>query len=240
MSAARIAPLGDCALLVRFGEGIDAALNALALAAAAALRAADLPGLREIAPAYASVCVQYDPCAWIDPAGAQSPHARIALRISVLVDNVDAPRGASGAAVVDIPVCYGGDFGPDLDELAGQANLPMDEVIKRHSSCEYSVAMLGFAPGFPYLIGLDPALRAPRRASPRVRVPAGSVAIGGIQTGIYPRELPGGWLLIGRTPLKLFDPGRKPPALFAPGQRVRFRAIDADKFVVDEFAASPE
>ena len=127
-------------------------------------------------------------------------------------------------------MCYGGEYGPDLEAVAVHAGLSPDAVVARHAAGDYSVAMLGFAPGFPYLLGLDPALHAPRRTDPRTRVPAGSVAIGGAQTGIYPRELPGGWNLIGRTPLPLFDPRREPPALLAAGDRVRFRAIDVDGF----------
>jgi KipI family sensor histidine kinase inhibitor len=134
--------------------------------------------------------------------------------------------------MVEIPVCYGGDFGPDLDALASHAKLTAADVIARHTAATYTVAMLGFAPGFPYLFGLDPALEMPRRASPRTRVPAGSVAIGGAQTGIYPSELPGGWQLIGRTPLALFDAQRDPPSLLMPGDRVRFVAIDAAALAV--------
>jgi KipI family sensor histidine kinase inhibitor len=230
MTAARIEALGDCALLISFGERIDLASNTLALAAAAALRAADLPGLRDIAPAYASLCVQYDPAAWFDPAQAESPYALIASRIDEIVHNLPPQSGGPAATPIEIPVRYGGDFGPDLEDLARQVRLSVDEVVARHCAAEYRVAMLGFAPGFPYLLGLDPALHAPRRATPRVRVPTGSVAIGGAQTGIYPRELPGGWLLIGRTPLGLFDAMRDSPALLAPGQRLRFRAQRADEF----------
>jgi KipI family sensor histidine kinase inhibitor len=131
---------------------------------------------------------------------------------------------------VEIPVCYGGECGPDIAAVAEHAGLLRDAVIARHTAAEYTVAMLGFAPGFPYLLGLDPSLQMPRRATPRTRVPAGSVAIGGAQTGIYPRELPGGWHLIGRTPLVLFDPQRELPCLLAPGDRVRFHAIEADEF----------
>jgi KipI family sensor histidine kinase inhibitor len=228
--AARIEPLGDCALLIRFGAGIDAGLNAQALAVAETLRSAGLPGLRDIAPAYASVCVQYDPCVWSDAAGAQSPFACIAARISAIVNDVRTQLVVHDSNIVQIPVCYGGDFGADLDVLAQHAGLAADEVIRRHVAGQYRVAMLGFAPGFPYLLGLDAALHASRRAVPRTHVPAGSVAIGGTQTGIYPRDLPGGWLLIGRTPTKLFDPAREPPALLAPGDQVRFRMIQADEF----------
>jgi KipI family sensor histidine kinase inhibitor len=152
--------------------------------------------------------------------------------LSALVADVAAPASAARADgnVVDVPVCYERAFAPDLHDVAAASGLDAATVVARHCSTTYRVAMLGFAPGFPYLFGLDPALHTPRRASPRTRVPAGSVAIGGAQTGIYPRELPGGWNLIGRTPLRLFAAERDPPALFAPGQHVRFRAIDAREF----------
>ncbi|HET9482549.1 MAG TPA: 5-oxoprolinase subunit PxpB, partial [Xanthomonadales bacterium] len=140
-------------------------------------------------------------------------------------DAVDAvPR------TVVIPVCYGGDSGPDLDAVAKHTGLSAHDVVARHAAGDYRVAMLGFQPGFPYLIGLDPALATPRHATPRPRVAAGSVGIGGAQTGVYPREAPGGWQLIGRTPLALFDAARKPPALLAPGDRVRFEAIPRAAF----------
>jgi KipI family sensor histidine kinase inhibitor len=222
MSDARIQALGDCALLLSFGERLDPALNTLALAAAAALQAADLPGVRDIAPAYASICVQYDPCAWMDGVAGRSPYARIASRISAIVDNMPMPQAETGTATVDIPVCYGAEFGPDLDALAAHAKLSAAEAIARHCAAEYRVAMLGFAPGFAYLLGLDTALHMPRRATPRVRVPAGSVAIGGAQTGVYPLATPGGWHLLGHTSLTMFDPGREPAALLRVGDRVRF------------------
>ncbi|MGH8042081.1 MAG: 5-oxoprolinase subunit PxpB [Rudaea sp.] len=224
-----IEALGDRALLIHLDERIDADVNARALAIAAALRAATLPGVVDVAPAYASVCVQYEPSVWVDGAGAQTPYARIAARLSILMDNA-AVAPVTDAGVIEIPVCYGGTFGPDLAAAAQHAALDADAFVACHSAAEYRVAMLGFTPGFAYLLGLDPRLHLPRRASPRTRVPAGSVAIGGAQTGIYPRETPGGWHLIGRTPLALFDPARDPPALLAPAMRLRFRAIDADEF----------
>jgi KipI family sensor histidine kinase inhibitor len=230
MSSAQIEPLGDCALLIRFGDRISVAVNARALAATAALLQADLPGVREVAPAYASVCVQYDPVVWADPTRQHTPFAHIALHINKLVDNaafIPTPAMRTG---IEIPVRYGGDFGPDLAALAAHAKLTQDAAIARHCAGDYRVAMLGFAPGFPYLLGLDAALHAPRLANPRTRVPTGSVAIGGAQTGIYPRESPGGWQIIGRTPLVLFDSVRDPPALLQPGQHVRFRAINAAEF----------
>jgi len=234
MNDSRIEWLGDRALLLRLGSGIDATLNARTHVAAHALRAANLPGVVDIVPAYASLAVHYDPLAWHDAESEFLPGERLAERVLVLIDSIDLVGkrdvAESKQRIVEIPVCYGGDGGPDLADVARLAKLDEREVIARHAAGSYRVAMLGFAPGFPYLLGLDRTLHAPRRANPRTRVPAGSVAIGGAQTGIYPRELPGGWQIIGRTPLALFDAARDPPALLAPGQHVRFRAIDADEF----------
>lgn len=232
MSAPVVEALGDDALLIRLGERIDDASNRAALALAAALRGAGLPGIDDVAPAYASVCVHYDVASWSSGDPAPSAFDRVAARLQAWLA---APHAAvepdrTTQTPIEIPVCYGGEFGPDLDAVAAHAQLDAEEVASRHAHAEYRVAMLGFMPGFAYLLGLDPALHMPRRASPRTRVPAGSVAIGGGQTGIYPRELPGGWQLIGRTPLTLFDAGRAEPALLQPGQRVRFRTIDAAQF----------
>lgn len=223
-----IEPLSEDALLLRFGAAIDPAINARVHAAAHALREAALPGITDIAPAYASLLVRFDPLVWQDIPDTP-PFAGISARLMALVGGAPKPE-TSHQSTVEIPVCYGGDCGPDLEAVAVHAGLSADAVISRHTAAEYTVAMLGFAPGFPYLLGLDKTLHVPRRANPRTSVPAGSVAIGGAQTGIYPRELPGGWHLLGRTPLALFDQKRDPPALLAPGDRVRFRAIDADEF----------
>lgn len=221
-------PLGDGALLIRLGDRIDAALNDAAIALATALRAAALPGVRDVAPAYASVCLRYDIGA--ATAGTSAVDDLVA-RVQPIVDAL-APHEKTHDAdpAIEIPVCYGGEFGPDLDAVAAHCGLEPATIAERHAAGAYRVAMLGFMPGFAYLLGLDASLHMPRRASPRTRVPAGSVAIGGAQTGIYPRELPGGWQLIGRTPLVLFDPARTEPALLQPGQRVLFRAIDAAAF----------
>ena len=237
MSVVRVEFLGDRALLLRFGERIDAGLNARVHAAAQALRDAALPGLRDIVPAYASLAVHYDPTAWFDRNTDKLPGERLAARLCDIVDNYNLSKIPKELPALEIPVCYGGDFGPDLAEVAEHARLDPNAVIARHTAANYRVAMLGFAPGFPYLFGLDARLHTPRRASPRTRVPAGAVAIGGAQTGIYPRELPGGWQIVGRTPLHLFTVEHEPPALLTPGQRVRFRAIDAVTFAT--LAASP-
>ncbi|MGN6518364.1 MAG: 5-oxoprolinase subunit PxpB [Dokdonella sp.] len=217
-----VEPLGDTALLLRFGDRIDAASNARVHAAAATLRAAALPGVVDVVPAYASLALHYSPGVWRE--GTLAPWRRFAdaVRDALAVTSI-VP--AQPSREVDIPVCYGGEHGPDLDALAAALGLTADEVIARHSGGDYRVAMLGFAPGFPYLLGLDASLHAARRARPRTRVPRGSVAIGGAQTGIYPSELPGGWQLIGRTPLVLFDPQREPACVLAPGDVVRLRPI---------------
>jgi KipI family sensor histidine kinase inhibitor len=216
-----IGPLGEDALLLEFGERIDAACNARVHAAARQIAALRPPWLRELVPGYASLAVFVDPAAFPD-APEPLEEVRRWLQAQVFDEGGDAAPGR----VVEIGVRYGGEDCPDLPALAAHVGLSVDEVIARHTGAEYTVAMLGFAPGFPYLLGLDPALAMPRLATPRTRVAAGSVGIGGAQTGIYPRPGPGGWRLIGRTAQVLFDPMREPPALLAPGDRVRFVALE--------------
>ena len=220
--------LGDSALIVRFGTGIDPATNARVHEAAARIAMVELPGIRDLVPGYVSLGVHYD---WEHWSGDQRclAYERVRDVLHDVLTHDDLQIDAT-PQVVDIPVCYGGAHGADLAELAQRAGLSEHEVIARHAAADYRVAMLGFAPGFPYLLGLDPALATPRRATPRTRVPPGAVAIGGAQTAVYPRELPGGWNLIGRTPLVLFDLERSPPALLAPGDVVRFRAITPAEF----------
>ncbi|MBB5357974.1 KipI family sensor histidine kinase inhibitor [Rhodanobacter sp. ANJX3] len=214
--------MAENALLLRFGDTIDSSLNTCVHAATAHLRER-LPTL-EYVPAYASVLLRFDPAHW--PAlEERSPHQQ--LGDAVIAALADLSTAATASALIEIPVLYDG---PDLTDVAALTGFSIEDVIVRHGAVEYRVAMLGFAPGFPYLLGLDPALAVPRRTDPRQRVPAGSVAIGGRQTGIYPTELPGGWQLIGRTPLQLFDVAADVPSLLAAGDRVRFRAIDRATF----------
>lgn len=222
--------LADDAWLLRLGEVIDDALNARTHALAARLRAQAPAWLRDLVPAYASLAVFFDSRAidadavrdWLQAHCAQPSGADIRGG----VDAVESPEPRT----VEIPVAYGGEFGPDLTSGAAELGLSGSALILRHSDSVYTVAMIGFAPGFPYLSGLDPELALPRLATPRTQVAAGSVAIGGAQTGIYPRPGPGGWRLLGRTPLTLFDPSRAQPSLLLPGDRVRFIAIDAAQF----------
>lgn len=227
-AAPAIERLGDGALLLRFGDHIDATVNRRVHACAQALRACAPPWLLDLTPAYASLAVHVD-VARIDRNDPLSVAQRwLEDRLAMAA----CAGAATSTAVFEIPVLYGGDGGPDLASVAARAGIETDAAIALHSAAAYTVAMLGFAPGFPYLLGLDPRLHTARHATPRARIAAGSVGIGGAQTGIYPAAGPGGWQIIGRTPLRLFDATRQPPALLAPGQCVRFVAIDADIFAV--------
>ena len=231
-----IVPLGDSALIVRVRERFDDAPEDTldkVLHVFQQLRTAAIPGVIELAPAYTSVAVFFDPMA-VTKATETSDNAFdwLATRIRAAVAGVaDAGRSArSPSRTIEIPVCYDREFALDIDDVARCANISPSEVIRRHSAAEYRVACIGFVPGFPFLAGLPKKLATPRRDVPRKVIPPGSVGIGGAQTGIYPLRSPGGWNLIGRTPLRLFDPEKNPPALLRAGERVRFRKITRDEF----------
>jgi KipI family sensor histidine kinase inhibitor len=222
----RILPFGDAALLVELGVGvdravkIDRALNAAALAIAAAIHA-DAGGPWGCpVPAYDSVLVPLDLLA---PSGEEAVE-RLATLIGAVPEEALGPAldDADDRGVIEIPTHYGGPDGPDLDEVAGQLGLHPAQVIEAHAGSVYRVFFLGFAPGFGYLGILPDSIVVPRRPSPRTRVPAGSVAIAGAQTAVYPSTMPGGWNLIGRTDLATWDARRDPPALLRPGAAVRF------------------
>lgn len=220
--------LGDTAFLVTFKGEADAALLTRVRAFAAGLAADRLEGVVEIVPAYGSVGVIYEPERVPTPRG-ELPWRVVGewLERHLAGKGGSAPRKARTPREHVVPVMYGGEHGPDLEQVAKMAKLSVAEVVKLHAGAVYHVAAIGFSPGFPYLIGLPERLATPRRASPRLRVPAGSVGIGGAQTGIYPRESPGGWQVIGRTALELFVPERiAEPALMAAGDRVKFKAVD--------------
>ena len=208
-----IEPLGDACLVVRFGAGVDAATSRAVAAATASLATAALPGVVDLAPTFNTLAVVFDPCS-TDP---DMLGAAILSQLSIL-ESAAPPRGT----FVEIPVAYGGDDGPDLAAVAAHAGLDPEEVVRLHTAADHVVGMIGFAPGFPYLLGLPAALAIPRRATPRTLVPAGSVAIAERQTGIYPRPSPGGWHVIGRTTRTMFDARRDPPALLQAGDIVRF------------------
>ncbi len=227
-----VEPLGEDALLLRLGADADLPTNTRVHALAAALHATRPAWVRDIVPAYATLAVFVDVLAMGDVAEPLAvAQAWIASTLSfprrrestdVPPCDMDSRLRGNDELVIVVPVRFGDDDGPDLAAVAQAAGLSEPDAIARFCAPTYQVAMLGFAPGFPYLLGLDPLLAMDRLDTPRTRVPAGSVAIGATQAGIYPREGPGGWRLVGRTPLGLFDPVRDPPALLAPGHHVRF------------------
>lgn len=212
MTSDSVKHAGDSALLLELGESvIDPELNARAVAVARAVRERAIPGVRDVVSTFRSVAVFFDPLS-----------ADVAAVAAALHHAENAAPSSVAERTVEIPVVYGDESGPDLAELAAFARCTPEAVIERHAGTVYRVYMLGFLPGFPYMAHVDATIAAPRRAIPRLRVAAGSVGVAGRQTGIYPRESPGGWQIIGRTALTLFDQAQLPPALLAPGDRVRF------------------
>ncbi|HEX2779923.1 MAG TPA: 5-oxoprolinase subunit PxpB [Gemmatimonadaceae bacterium] len=223
----RIAPFGDRALVVTLGDRIDDATFQRVQGALARLGGAS-GEITDVVAGFASITVHYEPLR-VAMVGAELPHVALARTVASLLDGVDAVSAAPGR-LVEIPVCYEGELAPDLEEVARHTGMSSRDVVRLHSAAEYVVHMIGFVPGFPYLGGLDARLATPRRAEPRTRVPAGSVGIGGAQTGVYPIASPGGWQLIGRTPLRLFDARRESPSLLHVGDRVRFRVVTRREF----------
>lgn len=207
----RFLEAGDAGLVVEYGDKVDPEIHGRVLALYHRLAGRALPGIRELVPTYRSLLVEYD--------SLVAGYEQLVETIRPLTAGPPLP---SCGREVEVPVRYGGLHGPDLEEVAAHCNLTVREVIARHSAPIYLVYMLGFSPGFPYLGGLDPSLHVPRLAQPRLRVPAGSVAIAGPQAGIYPQSTPGGWRIIGHTQLSLFDPFSGSPFLLRSGDVVRF------------------
>lgn len=230
-----ITPLGDCAVLIRVAENFETAPEQAlqqVIATQRCLAFAKIPGVVELAPAYTTVALFYDPLKAV-AAGAPSENifAWFANRIREIISQPESITSESvKVADVEIPVCYDSEFGFDLNEVAQHVGIQRDEVVEIHSAGKYRVHCVGFIGGFPFLGGLPAKLATPRRESPRKEIPAGSVGIGGKQTGIYPIKSPGGWNIIGRTPLQLFDPQRNPPGLLRAGDSVRFRPVSREEF----------
>jgi inhibitor of KinA len=221
-----IEPLGDSALIVRLSDHFDPDTSSNeVLAVVRQLEAMAIPGVIELAPAYTTIGVFFDPART-----GSFDKLTTAIDDALQTSLEQARPRAAGGTVVEVPVCYDDEFAPDLNDVAQHTVLSQDEIIRRHADAIYRVACVGFTPGFPYLSGLPPELATPRRSSPRKEIPAGAVAIGGTQTGVYPRKSPGGWNIIGRTPLRLFDVKRESPALFHAGDQVRFRQISRSEF----------
>lgn len=217
----RIVHAGDAAVMVELPARIDPEISDRAVALAAAIRRECAAIVRDVVVGYCTVTVYFDPLI-VQPEHVEEAVARLA--------RAPAASELAPGALVDVPVCYGGEEGPDLGSVAASAGLSEEAVVAIHSCATYRVYVVGFVPGFPYMASVDPRLALPRRATPRTHVPAGSVAIAAGQTGIYPSVTPGGWHLIGRTPLKPYDAARAKPFAFKPGDRVRFHPIDRETF----------
>lgn len=220
-----ISPVGDHAVNMEFGTEISDAINDRVYALADVLEAESPAWVRELVPTYRSLLVHYD--------GLQFDFETVKAELSQVVSaNSSGVSDASRRSplVYELPTAYGGEYGPDLESVAENAAVTADEVIEVHSSTAYRVYMIGFSPGFPYLGGMSDKIATPRLTTPRTRVPAGSVGIAESQTGVYPTASPGGWQLIGRTPVRLFDQSKNPPSVLQPGHFVRFVPIEHDRF----------
>jgi inhibitor of KinA len=220
MNAWKVSRMGDAAIVFEFDKRIDLKTNAYVLSVAKSLRRVNCAGVRDVIESYCAVTVEYDP---------------LGTDVCVLIRDLEEAAKQASVSVLDgstltVPVCYGGDFGPDLSIVAECTGLREDEVIAIHGSKSYRVFMLGFLPGFAYLGPLDEQLVVPRRKIPRLRVPACSVAVAGHQTGVYPLQSPGGWQLIGKTPTCFFEPDKPKPFLLSPGDNVRFEAVSRADF----------
>lgn len=217
----RILPAGDLALIVEFGNEISTDCNDKVRLLNQSLRKNEIKGIIETVPTFRSILVYYDPLTI-----SYKKLCKYIQSVSEKTGNIEAKT----KRIIEIPVCYGGQYGEDLNDVARHVGLSEAEVITIHSNVDYLIYMLGFLPGFPYLGGLDKRLETPRLSNPRTSIPAGSVGIGGEQTGVYPISSPGGWRLIGRTPLKLYDSERKNPTLYQAGDYIHFKPINEDEF----------
>ncbi|MFU8691369.1 5-oxoprolinase subunit PxpB [Rossellomorea sp. FS2] len=219
--------LGDHALVIEAGSSIDHATHVKVRSICSAIEEADPAWITDIVPAFTTVTLHYDPMKLEHP--DRLPYETVMNRIHTILSSIP-PGAEEEPRTIEIPVCYGGDFGPDLESVAEWNDLTPEKVIELHSGSPYLVHMIGFSPGFPYLGGMPEEIATPRRKEPRLRVPRGSVGIAGSQTGIYPLESPGGWQLIGRTPVALFDTQACPPGILQAGDRLRFKPITPQEY----------
>ncbi|MGJ9457896.1 5-oxoprolinase subunit PxpB [Oceanobacillus sp. CF4.6] len=221
----QISAYGDAGLRVQFGEIISKKTNEQIRNFCLYLKEENIPGVIEWIPTYTSVSIVYDPYYIL--------YDSLKKRIELMQNQLSAIE-LPAAEVIHIPVLYGGEKGPDLEQVAYLNGLAESEVISIHSGTDYLIYMMGFIPGFPYLGGMSEKIAAPRLSNPRPKIPLGSVGIAGEQTGIYPLESPGGWQIIGQTPVKIYDPNRETPILLRAGNYVRFLPINAEEFVAIE------
>lgn len=222
MQNIKILTAGDASLLIEFGKEISPEINGKITAVVQLMKEQHIEGVVDIIPAFCSLLINYDP--------RVISYDDITKRMKRIL-KIDIKAGEANKRVFEIPVCYGGKYGPDLAFIAEHAGLSEEEVIKIHSSRDYLIYMLGFLPGFCYLGGLDERIHTPRLANPRLKINAGSVGIGGSQTGIYPLDSPGGWQLMGMTPVKTYDPDREVPILLSAGDYIRFIPVDEEEYL---------
>jgi len=226
-----IYPISEGAVSVEFGEAIDESVMQQVNGFNKLLNEIPFPGMRQTVPAYTTLSVFYDPLVLIEGTlPGITCYEKVCRYLQQLMKGYELSIATVEDDLVNVPVCYGHPFGPDLDYVAVYHKLTADEVIRLHSSAVYKVYMIGFIPGFAYMGGLAAALETPRKATPAKAVPAGAVGIAGKQTGIYPLETPGGWQIIGQTPVQLFNAERQPPALLKAGDRVKFEPISLADF----------
>jgi inhibitor of KinA len=219
---ARYLPVGDNALLVEFGSTVSLDINRRVHVLDHAISRAKLRGVKECVPTYRSLLIYYDPF--------ETSYETLIFQIKDLELKLDESSVLTHERVLEVPVVYGNEYGPDLEYVAHYSGLEEEEVVQLHSGRDYTVYMIGFVAGFPYLGKVAEEIATPRLKTPRLRVSAGSVGIAEKQTGIYPCESPGGWQIIGRTPLRLFDIVKRPPALILSGDTVRFRVVGKEEF----------
>ena len=222
MKKAKILTAGDSALLIEFEQKIAPEINAQITAFVHLLKGQHIEGVTDLIPAFASLLINYDP--------RVIRYKDLKARIEELL-KIEVSEEAGEARVFEIPVCYGGEYGPDIANIAENAGISEQEVIDIHCSKDYLIYMLGFLPGFVYLGGLDERIHTPRLANPRISIPAGSVGIAASQTGIYPLNSPGGWQLLGMTPVKTYDPERETPILVEAGDYIRFVPVTEEEFL---------
>ena len=223
-------PIGDSGLTVEFGDTIDTAINEYVLSLFHYFRKHPLPGVHDVVPAYSTLSFHYHIYApGFSNTRGKSCYETLYQKIKRVIDK-HIPVKKQVGKNFQIPVCYDDEFALDMNEVSSIKKLSIKEIIRLHTSVFYRVYMNGFLPGFPYMGKLDSAIGVARKSSPRKKVPAGSVGLAGLQTGIYPLESPGGWQIIGRTPLKIFDKKREQPALLQPGDSVQFFSITKDEF----------
>lgn len=237
MKDIQMEPMGDQALIIRFGTVIDRTTHEKVRQFAAWLDQHPVPGMVEYIPAFTTVTIFYDPVSLYEQRKTDfsanepiiSPYEKLRLFLEAALKQLSDQPPAAGNTV-EIPVLYGGEMGPDLSEVAAYHQISEEEVIRIHSEGDYHVFMIGFTPGFPYIGGLSEKIATPRKTSPRLKIPKGSVGIAGEQTGVYSLETPGGWQIIGRTPISLFRPEHNPPSYLKAGDRVRFVPITAEEY----------